>query len=143
MHTSKIRPFLILPAILYAKNVKVSQLIACVVPRQAPANALLFSYDLELETLCACRTKVLKRLHHVSADGLVLLKGKAACEIDTADELLCAELMFNGVFSGLDKHQLVALVACLIPCEKTQVSAIPNVGETCVCMRFRSPKRRM
>ena len=40
--------------------------------------------------------------------GVVLLKGQAACEIDTADELLTAELMFNGTLIGLDKHQLVS-----------------------------------
>lgn len=34
------------------------------------------------------RLKVLQKLGHVSADGTVLLKGRAACEIDTADELL-------------------------------------------------------
>ena len=49
------------------------------------------------------------------------LKGRAACELDTADELLTTELMFNGVFGGLDKHQLVALVSCLVPVEKSQV----------------------
>ena len=58
---------------------------------------------------------MLRRLGHVSADGIVLTKGRAACEIDTADELLTTELMFNGVFNGLDKHQLVALASCLIP----------------------------
>jgi hypothetical protein len=37
------------------------------------------------------RLTVLRRLGHVSAsDGTVLLKGRAACEIDTADELLTA-----------------------------------------------------
>jgi uncharacterized membrane protein YhfC len=34
------------------------------------------------------RLQVLRRLGHVAADGTVLLKGRAACEIDTADELL-------------------------------------------------------
>lgn len=33
--------------------------------------------------------------------------------------LLCAELMFNGCFHGLDKHQLLALVSCLVPCDKS------------------------
>ncbi len=46
---------------------------------------------------------------------MVLLKGRAACEVDTADELVTVELMFNGTFQRLDKHSLVALVACLIP----------------------------
>lgn len=29
------------------------------------------------------------------------------------------ELMFNGCFHGLDKHQLLALVSCLVPCDKS------------------------
>lgn len=40
-------------------------------------------------------------------------------QIDTADELLTTELMFDGTFNSLDKHQLVALVSCLIPAEKS------------------------
>ncbi len=35
-------------------------------------------------------------------------------QIDTADELLVAELMLNGVFTNLDAHQMVALVSCLV-----------------------------
>ncbi|MEW5314134.1 MAG: hypothetical protein WDW38_005654 [Sanguina aurantia] len=54
-----------------------------------------------------------------SNPGVVTLKGRAACEIDTADELLVVELMLNGTFSSLDKHQLVALVSCLVPTEKS------------------------
>eukprot|EP00198_Chlamydomonas_reinhardtii_P006185 XP_001695521.1 predicted protein [Chlamydomonas reinhardtii] len=45
--------------------------------------------------------------------------GRAACEIDTADELLASELLLNGTFSGLDSHALVALASCLIPVEKS------------------------
>ena len=71
--------------------------------------------------LCWCRTAVLRRLGHVTEAGLVTLKGRAACEIDTADELLTSELLLNGVFNALDVHQLVALVSCLVPVEKSQV----------------------
>ncbi|MQL74862.1 hypothetical protein Taro_007241, partial [Colocasia esculenta] len=42
------------------------------------------------------RSRVLKKLGHIDADGVVQLKGRAACLIDTADELLVTELMFNG-----------------------------------------------
>jgi len=62
---------------------------------------------------------VLRRLGHVTEEGLVTLKGRAACEIDTADELLTAELLLNGVFNALDAHQLVALVSCLVPVDKS------------------------
>ncbi|KAG5009693.1 hypothetical protein GYH30_018164 [Glycine max] len=39
---------------------------------------------------------VLKKLGHTDADGVVQLRGRAACLIDTGDELLVIELMFNG-----------------------------------------------
>ena len=42
------------------------------------------------------RSRVLKKLGHIDADGVVQLKGRAACLIDTGDELLVTELMFNG-----------------------------------------------
>lgn len=66
------------------------------------------------------RSQVLRKLGMIDDEGLVTLKGRAACEIDTADELLTTEMMFNGTFNGLDKHQLVALVSCLVPGEKSQ-----------------------
>jgi superfamily II RNA helicase len=44
----------------------------------------------------ASRARVLKRLGHIDEDQVVQLKGRAACEVDTADELLVTELMFNG-----------------------------------------------
>ncbi|PKU81662.1 ATP-dependent RNA helicase DOB1 [Dendrobium catenatum] len=43
------------------------------------------------------RSRVLKRLGHIDADSVVQLKGRAACLIDTGDELLVTELMLNGV----------------------------------------------
>lgn len=86
--------------------------------------------------------QVLRKLGHISADDVVLLKGRAACEIDTADELLTTELMFNGTFNNLDKHQLVALVSCLVPVEKSNVSigisAYYLLGATCCCPLTRS-----
>ena len=42
------------------------------------------------------RSRVLKMLGHINAEGVVQLKGRAACLIDTGDELLVTELMFNG-----------------------------------------------
>ncbi|PRW61094.1 superkiller viralicidic activity 2-like 2 isoform A [Chlorella sorokiniana] len=65
------------------------------------------------------RSAVLRKLGHIDADGAVTLKGQAACEIDTADELLTTEMMFDGTFGGLDKHALVALVSCLVPVDRS------------------------
>ena len=42
-------------------------------------------------------------------DGMcgVVLQGRVACEINTADELLVTELMFNGAFNDLTPQQSV------------------------------------
>ncbi|KAK9099685.1 hypothetical protein Scep_023115 [Stephania cephalantha] len=65
------------------------------------------------------RARVLKKLGHIDADGVVQLKGRAACLIDTGDELLVTELMFNGTFNNLDSHQVAALASCFIPGDKS------------------------
>ncbi|KAK8959177.1 hypothetical protein KSP40_PGU016018 [Platanthera guangdongensis] len=65
------------------------------------------------------RSRVLKMLGHIDADGVVQLKGRAACLIDTGDELLVTELMFNGTFNDLDPQQLAALASCFIPGDKS------------------------
>jgi hypothetical protein len=61
------------------------------------------------------RSRVLKRLGHIDADGVVQVKGRAACLIDTGDELLVTELMFNGelmtiIFLSLIFHALQNLI---------------------------------
>lgn len=65
------------------------------------------------------RSRVLKKLGHIDADGVVQLKGRAACLIDTGDELLVTELMFNGTFNDLDHHQIASLASCFIPGDKS------------------------
>lgn len=57
-----------------------------------PSNLQLQKFREELKN----RSRVLKKLGHIDADGVVQLKGRAACLIDTGDELLVTELMFNG-----------------------------------------------
>jgi len=76
------------------------------------------------------RARVLQKLDHVDADLVLKLKGRAACWIAAADELVVTELMFNGVFAKLDHHQLVALCSCFIPCEKSKENE--EIHERCV-----------
>ncbi|CAL0313311.1 unnamed protein product [Lupinus luteus] len=70
------------------------------------------------------RSRVLKKLGHIDADGVVQLKGRAACLVDTGDELLVTELMFNGTFNDLDHHQVAALASCFIPGDRSSESQI-------------------
>ncbi|KAH8050449.1 RNA helicase [Aureococcus anophagefferens] len=57
--------------------------------------------------------KVLKRLGHVSLDAVIALKGRAACELNTADELVIAELLLDGVFGDLEPPVIAALLSCM------------------------------
>lgn len=50
------------------------------------------------------------------------MQGRAASQIDTGDELLIAELMFDGTFGALDRHELASLLSCLVPVENSQGS---------------------
>ena len=58
--------------------------------------------------------RVLKKLGHVDAAGVIQTKGRTACEINTANELVVVELIFSGVFNDLSTEQCVALLSCLI-----------------------------
>ena len=57
--------------------------------------------------------KVLKRLGHVDANGVIQTKGRTACEINTAHELVVVELIFLGIFNDISIEQSVALLSCM------------------------------
>eukprot|EP00795_Rhopilema_esculentum_P004965 gene4965-21311_t len=65
-----------------------------------------------------CRKRVLRRLGYVNASDVIELKGRVACEISSADELLLTEMIFNGVFNDLSSEQCVALLSCFVFQEK-------------------------
>jgi ATP-dependent RNA helicase DOB1 len=57
--------------------------------------------------------RALKKLGHVDANGVIQTKGRTACEINTAHELIVVELIFTGVFNDLSPEQCCALLSCL------------------------------
>ncbi|XP_053622157.1 exosome RNA helicase MTR4 [Plodia interpunctella] len=60
------------------------------------------------------RKRVLRRLGYCTAADVIELKGRIACELSSADELLLTELIFNGVFNALTPEQSGALVSCFV-----------------------------
>ncbi|CAM9721618.1 unnamed protein product [Chrysoparadoxa australica] len=58
--------------------------------------------------------RVLRRLGHCDSSGVVALKGRVACEVNTCDELVVVELIFNSVFNELSLAQTAALMSCLV-----------------------------
>lgn len=65
-----------------------------------------------------CRKRVLRRLGYANAADVIELKGRVACEIDTGEELLLTEMIFNGAFNDLSVEQCVALLSCFVFQEK-------------------------
>lgn len=66
------------------------------------------------------RRRVLRRLGYATSDDVVELKGKVACEISSADELVLSELMFKGLLKDASTEQMVALLSCFVWQEKVK-----------------------
>lgn len=72
--------------------------------------------------------RVLKRLGHVDANGVIQTKGRTACEINTANELVVVELIFTGVFNDLSVEQSCALLSCMTHDERNKDDDDPAKG---------------
>jgi ATP-dependent RNA helicase DOB1 len=72
--------------------------------------------------------RVLRELGHVDASGVIQTKGRAACEVNTANELVVVELLFAGLFNDLTVEQSVALLSCLIFDERNKDEDDPARG---------------
>lgn len=60
------------------------------------------------------RKRVLRRLGHCDSEGVIQLKGRVACEINTCDELVVTELIFCGAFTELSPEQSASLLSCMV-----------------------------
>uniref|UniRef100_A0A1B0B0V1 ATP-dependent RNA helicase Ski2/MTR4 C-terminal domain-containing protein n=1 Tax=Glossina palpalis gambiensis TaxID=67801 RepID=A0A1B0B0V1_9MUSC len=47
------------------------------------------------------RERVLRRMEYCSAADVIEFKGRVACELSSADELLVTEMIFNSVFNDM------------------------------------------
>ena len=70
--------------------------------------------------------RVLRRLEFTTADDVVTLKGRVACEISSGDSLVLTEMIFNGVFNDLNVNQVVSLVTCFVFDEKSKDPPPPS-----------------
>lgn len=71
---------------------------------------------------------VLRRLGLVNKENVIQLKGRVACEISTADELLACELLFAGVFNDMKPEVAAAVLSCVIFTEKGEEDIkVPDV----------------
>ena len=63
---------------------------------------------------------------YTTAEGVVELKGKVACEISSADELTLTELMFSGVFKDISSEEIAAILSCFVWQEKLNNAQKPR-----------------
>ena len=72
--------------------------------------------------------RVLRQLGHVDANGVIQMKGRTACEINTANELVVVEMVFTGLFNDLSVEQSVAVLSCLTFDERNKDEGDPAEG---------------
>ncbi|KAF4082600.1 hypothetical protein AMELA_G00153520 [Ameiurus melas] len=74
-----------------------------------------------------CRKRVLRRIGFATSSDVIEVKGRVACEISSADELLLTEMIFNGLFNDLTAEQATALLSCFVFQENA--SEMPKLTE--------------
>ncbi|POS85673.1 antiviral helicase [Erysiphe pulchra] len=72
------------------------------------------------------RIQVLKDLDFIDESSRVQLKGKVACEIHSADELVLTELILDNVLAAYEPAEIVAVLSAFVFQEKTQMQ--PNIS---------------
>ena len=67
------------------------------------------------------RVEVLKELRFIDDEGRVELKGRVACEINSASELVLTELVLENFFAAYEPEEICALLSAFVFQEKTMV----------------------
>jgi len=70
------------------------------------------------------RVEVLKELRFIDENSTVLLKGRVACEINSANELILKELILENTLGAYDPEEVVALLSCFVFQEKTDIEPV-------------------
>lgn len=78
------------------------------------------SEGIVLKDQLKCMKRVLRRLGLTNKDNIIEVKGRVACEISSADELVLTELIFTGVLNDLNVEQIVSLMSCFVFEEKSE-----------------------
>ena len=73
--------------------------------------------------------RVLRRLGYTTAEGVLETKGRFACELNTADEILVTDMVFEGSFNELSVEQTVALLSCFVHSEPSKANAATKLRQ--------------
>ncbi|CAG7851695.1 DExH-box ATP-dependent RNA helicase DExH11 {ECO:0000305}; AltName: Full=AtHELPS {ECO:0000303/PubMed:21535471}; AltName: Full=Protein SKI2 homolog {ECO:0000303/PubMed:22511887}; Short=AtSKI2 {ECO:0000303/PubMed:22511887} [Serendipita indica DSM 11827] len=84
----------------------------------------LSDQNLELLPDYEQRIAVLKDLKFIDDNSTVQLKGRVACEINSADELILTELILENTFADYELEEVAALLSCFVFQEKSEVEPV-------------------
>ena len=88
-------------------------------------RSLMSDQNLQLLPDYQQRISVLTDLGFIDTNSRVELKGKVACEIHSADELVLTELILENVLADYEPEEIVALLSCFVFQERTD--SAPNL----------------
>lgn len=80
---------------------------------------LLSNEALQLFPDFLCRKEVLKTLGYLDENEAVAVKGRVACEVNTCEELIVTEMVFEGILNDLDPTEIVAALSALLYQQKS------------------------
>ncbi|KAH0543677.1 hypothetical protein FGG08_001992 [Glutinoglossum americanum] len=92
-----------------------------IIEKVSQLRQLMSDQNLQLLPDYEQRIAVLKDLDFVDHQSRVQLKGKVACEIHSADELVLTELILENVLAEYAPEEIVALLSAFVFAEKTDV----------------------
>lgn len=74
---------------------------------------------------------VLKEIGCIDADLVVQLKGRVACEMNSGEELICTECLFENQLDDLEPEEAVALMSAFVFQQKntSEPSLIPKLSK--------------
>lgn len=95
---------------------------------------LLSNESLQLFPDFLQRKAVLRKLGYVDANETVCVKGRVACEVNTCEEIIITEMVFEGLLNDLEPEEIVAVLSALVYQERSDTeldSELPEKLVTC------------
>lgn len=87
---------------------------------------LLSNESLQLFPDFLQRKALLRTLNYIDDNDTVYVKGRVACEVNTCEEIIITELIFEGILNELEPQEIVALLSALIFQEKSTESELDS-----------------
>ncbi|KAL6735952.1 hypothetical protein Aduo_006351 [Ancylostoma duodenale] len=78
------------------------------------------------------RKRLLRRLEYSDKSDIITEKGRCACELSAADELMLTEMLYGGVFTDLSPPQLAALLSCFVFQENAKTPKLADELSGCL-----------